>query len=239
MLFSLLTNGASRIAIVYFLVSLPVVLFSLSVHEASHAFISYKLGDSTARNFGRITLNPLKHLDPFGFICMLLFGFGWAKPVPINARNFKNARRGMAFSAAAGPLSNLILAFINILFLVLSYRFLWQNFSGGKYEMIVRLIMMLFYIGLELNTALAVFNLLPVPPLDGSRLFYIFLPPKLYFGVMKYERYIMIGVMLLLFLGPLDFVISSVTEILMRGMLFVTGINTETYYHILGVIFNF
>ena len=94
------------------LLSLPVILFSLSVHECCHGYAALKLGDTTARNFGRLTLNPLKHIDPIGFICMVLFHFGWANPVPIKTRNFKNPRRDMALSALAGPLSNIVLAFV-------------------------------------------------------------------------------------------------------------------------------
>ena len=94
------------------LLRLIVVVLALSVHEMAHGYAAYKLGDSTARNFGRLSLNPIRHIDPIGFICMLLFGFGWAKPVPINARNFKNPRRGMAISAFAGPLSNILLFLI-------------------------------------------------------------------------------------------------------------------------------
>ena len=112
MLFQLLRGNFSREIIIQVLMSIPVILLAFSVHESAHAWVAYKLGDPTARNLGRITLNPLKHLDPIGTVSMLLFGVGYAKPVPIRARNFKNPKWGMCLSAAAGPLSNLILGFI-------------------------------------------------------------------------------------------------------------------------------
>ena len=110
MLFNILNGG--REGLITALLCLPVILFSLSFHEAAHGYVAYKLGDPTARNLGRLTLNPMKHLDPFGALAMLLIGFGWAKPVPIVARNFKNPRWGMGISAIAGPVSNLILGIV-------------------------------------------------------------------------------------------------------------------------------
>ncbi|MBQ1233874.1 MAG: site-2 protease family protein, partial [Clostridia bacterium] len=114
MLLSLLQGGDFKSIIVSLLLSLPVILFALTVHEASHGLVAYWCGDPTAKNLGRLTLNPLKHLDPIGFLCMMLVGYGWAKPVPINTRNFRNHKQGMALSAAAGPLSNLILGLVSI-----------------------------------------------------------------------------------------------------------------------------
>ena len=114
MLFNIL--GGGREGLITALLCLPVILFSLSFHEAAHGYVAYKLGDPTARNLGRLTLNPMKHLDPFGALAMLLIGFGWAKPVPIVARNFKNPRWGMGISAIAGPVSNLILGIVGCVF---------------------------------------------------------------------------------------------------------------------------
>ena len=114
MLLSLLQGGDFKSIIVSLLLSLPVILFALTIHEASHGLVAYWCGDPTAKNLGRLTLNPLKHLDPIGFLCMMLVGYGWAKPVPINTRNFRNHKQGMALSAAAGPLSNLICGIVSI-----------------------------------------------------------------------------------------------------------------------------
>ena len=223
MLRYLITDGSDPKAyIIHLLLCLPIILISLSVHEAAHGYAAYKLGDPTAKNFGRLTLNPIKHLDPIGFICMLLAGFGWANPVPINTRNFKNPRRDMALSAAAGPISNLLLAtlFCALLkvFTVVSPLVL----SPTEYSTNVLYFSFLFlYYGISMNLTLAVFNLLPAPPLDGSRLLYVFLPPKYYFGVMKYERYISLAIMLLLLFGVLSPIISFVTNNLMNLLFFI------------------
>ena len=120
----------SSTAIISLLLSIPGVLLALSVHECAHGWMSYKLGDPTARNFGRLTINPIKHIDPIGFICMILFRFGWAKPVPVNARYYKKPRRDMALVAAAGPISNLIMCIIGIILVYVSfltYRVLAEN----------------------------------------------------------------------------------------------------------------
>ena len=118
----LITKGGNISSyLISLLLTLPIILLSLSVHEASHAWMANKLGDPTARNLGRLTLNPFKHLDLVGFICMLLFGFGWANPVPVNSRYFKKPRRDMALTAAAGPLSNIVLGFIFVSLYEISY----------------------------------------------------------------------------------------------------------------------
>ena len=205
--------------IIEILLRIPALLLAFSVHECAHGYIAMKLGDPTARNLGRLTLNPIKHLDPFGTICMLLFGFGWAKPVPINARYFKKPRRDMALTAIAGPVSNLLLAFVGV-FLFYSFAAVWVRFppSSAYMRNVWELTFQFLRIFMTLNVSLAVFNMIPVPPLDGSRFFYVFLPPKWYFGVMKYERYIYIGVLVLVWTGAIGFVLSPVAGWLIKMM---------------------
>ncbi len=187
----------------YMLLSALAVLITLTVHEYAHAYAAYKLGDDTAKNFGRLSLNPIKHIDPIGAICMLLFRIGWAKPVPINARNFKNPKRDFALSALAGPLSNIILAFIFSGVYFFTFNMLKDvQFEEGSFllTLVINLLEFLF-IFFSVNVGLGVFNLLPIPPFDGSRLLNVFLPPKTYFGIMKYERQIYYGVLAWLLLG--------------------------------------
>ena len=183
--------------LIYYALSAVVVLITLTVHEYAHALAAYKMGDPTARNLGRLTLNPLKHLDPIGALCLLIFHFGWAKPVPINARNFKNPRRGFAISALAGPAINLIISFFSALIYLVLLRF----FSGIGFSSVFLLNVaqnsILFFLLLHIiNLGIAVFNLIPVPPLDGSRILGLLLPSKYYFAIMRHERtiyYVLIG----------------------------------------------
>lgn len=192
--------------LVYYLLSAVAALVALTVHEFCHGYAAYKLGDDTAKNFGRLTLNPIKHIDPYGAICMVLFHVGWAKPVPVNSRNFKNPKKGFAITAAAGPLSNIIIGFFSafiyllVFALVKDIPFESKNFT---YHLLSNLLSFL-YIFHAINIGLGLFNLLPIPPFDGSRLLYTFLPPKYYFGIMKYEKKIYFAVLIWLVLG--DFV---------------------------------
>ena len=208
MLMNLLGGGDIRSYLIQILLSLPIVLIALCVHETAHGVVAYKLGDPTAKNFGRLTLNPAKHLDPIGFLCMLLFGFGWAKPVPINTRYFKNPKRDMALSALAGPVSNLLLAVVFALLLKLYYSFFLFSVSAE----VAYFIYLFLLIGIKLNITLAVFNLIPIPPLDGSRIMLLFLPTDTYFKIMRYERYLSIGLMLALAFGLLDTPIHLVSN---------------------------
>ncbi|MBQ6262065.1 MAG: site-2 protease family protein [Clostridia bacterium] len=200
-----------------FLLSLPIILIALVVHEVSHGYIAMKLGDPTARNLGRLTLNPLKHLDPIGTVCMVLFHFGWAKPVPVNTRYFKKPKRDMALTALAGPVSNFILGFFGVLVYRILYAIFMKVAGPATSDLAINVMsttLQFFYMFGVLNVSLGVFNLIPIPPLDGSRILLVFLPTKAYFAVMKYERYIMIGFFVLLFVGRrVGFIFSPISTL--------------------------
>ena len=205
--------------LIQFLFVVPCVLIALTFHEFAHGYMAYKLGDPTAKNFGRLTLNPLKHLDPIGTICMIFFHFGWAKPVPINSRYFKKPRRDMALTAAAGPIMNFILAFFGMLVCrILTKIFVAFPAQSDFVYYIQYAALTLFSYFHMLNLSLGVFNLIPIPPLDGSRIFYIFLPPKWYFGVMKYEKYIQLALLVLLWTGLLSRPLSAAVSWISGGM---------------------
>ena len=230
--------------IIPYILSLPIVLLALSVHEASHGLMAYKLGDPTAHNFGRLTINPLKHLDPLGFLCMVFFHFGWAKPVPVNSRHFKKPRRDMALTAAAGPVSNILLSVVFAGLLRIQLLLVERSFTGdlssvlriileGPGEVsssfkIMAVLTYVLYIGVVLNISLAVFNLIPIPPFDGSRIAYTFLPVNLYFKVMRYERIIMMVILVLLWTTPfLSDLVSGATFGLASLIMRVFGISGD------------
>ena len=187
-------------SIIELIISCAAALIALSVHEFSHAYAAYRLGDPTAKNLGRLTINPLKHLDPFGTLCMIFFHFGWAKPVPINARYFKDPKKGFAISAVAGPLSNILLGFISAFLVLLCSNFFVVTDNAFLNNLMINtfnFILIFHYI----NVGLGIFNLIPIPPFDGSRLLNVIFPPKIYFKIMRYERYIYWGVIAWLLLG--------------------------------------
>ncbi len=233
MIFDILRGNFTKWDLITLLVSIPIVLISLSFHEFAHGWMADRLGDKTARWNGRLTMNPLRHLDPIGAFSMLFFGIGWAKPVPINPRNFKNPKKGMALTGLAGPVSNLLLSFIGIL----CYRILnavtalnillkggsiyyYSNASFSFFD-----ILAIFFIMFStMNAYLAVFNLIPVPPFDGSRIFYFILPDKWYFSVMKYERVMMVIMLALLFTGVLSPVLSAVSGAFLSAFDFIIGL---------------
>ena len=206
--------------LVYYLLSAVAALIALTVHEYYHGYAAYKLGDDTAKNFGRLTLNPIKHIDPYGAICMVLFHVGWAKPVPVNARNFKDPKKGFAITAAAGPASNLILGFFSALIYLLVFALVRDlTFTSKTFGyLLISNTLSFLYIFHSINIGLGLFNLLPIPPFDGSRLLNVFLPPKTYFAIMKYEKQIYIGVLVWLLLG--NYVAGFIRNIVGGGILY-------------------
>lgn len=201
-------------SIVGYLYAIPGILFALSIHEFSHGFVANKLGDPTAKSMGRLTLNPVKHIDIFGLIAMFLVHIGWAKPVPVNTRYFKKPRRDMALTAIAGPLSNLLSAFVGMIIYYFFIFFVFMNPTLIRKEILDGLIM-IFQNFMYLNIGFAIFNMIPIPPLDGSRILDSFLPPKALIAYHKYEdiiRIILLAVLLfdLVSIAPIiDFVFDK------------------------------
>lgn len=193
---------------------LIIALIALPIHEYAHGYIAYRMGDYTAERQGRLTLNPLAHFDPIGTIAIVLFGFGWAKPVPINPINFENPKKGMMISSLAGPLSNIGLAFIAMVLYKFSYIPVYLGASGAFLATVQTFLLLM----ISINITLGVFNLIPIPPLDGSRIATYFLPQRIYFKIMQYENIIFIVLLIALWFGvfdlPINIVSSAVTGIL-------------------------
>ena len=182
-------------------------LICITLHELSHGFVAYKLGDNTAKNMGRLTLNPIKHIDIFGLIMMVVFKFGWAKPVPVNMRNFKNPKRDMAITALAGPLSNVLICCVVLFIYGLVY--LPCNLAGTEFA---GSLLYAVYITAYLSIALAIFNIIPIPPLDGSKVLFSLMSDKSYMKLMRYERYGMLLLLVLIVTDVLGNPLYAVTQ---------------------------
>lgn len=206
MLFDLFSEDFDMLDLIIKLFSrLFVVFCTMPIHEYAHALIATKLGDQTPRLAGRLTLNPMAHISPMGAIMIFLFGFGYAKPVSVNPRNFKDSKKGMALTAIAGPISNLIMGFIFIVFAVV-----YANLSHAETILYNAIFSFLLFAG-TINVNLAVFNLLPIPPLDGSRILQLLIPAKYYYKFLEYERYIVIIVFILIATGVLSGPLSAIS----------------------------
>ena len=202
----------------------PAIIITVTLHELAHGWVSYKFGDPTPKEDGRLSLNPLRHLDPIGTIALLVAGFGWAKPVHIDPRYYKDAKTGVVWTAFAGPMMNFIIAFIAV--------FLYNLLRNGLYGMVstplaghteVAFQIMIYLMNLMLYTALislgqAIFNLIPLPPLDGSKILYGLLPDSVYFGIMRYENWLSLILFVVLFSGVLDGPLISIRTVIFDGM---------------------
>ena len=199
---------------------LVIILLVLPLHECAHAWVAYRLGDSTAKNRGRLTLNPLPSIDPIGAVCILLFGFGWAKPVPVDPRYFlKNPKGKMALTALAGPVSNLLAGLVGAL---VFYLILFLTGFAVNTAMEYVATFFLYYITININ--LAVFNLIPLPPLDGSRILAAFLPDRMVYQYYRYENIIMLAVFVLLFTGVLSRPLGWLSGQIYSGIMYLASL---------------
>lgn len=210
-LLTYLREGNVFEAIIAILSRCFIVFCCLPIHELAHGLAANKCGDHTAKAQGRLTINPFAHLDPIGTIMIFLVGIGYAKPVPVNPAKLKHPRRDMALIALAGPASNIIMSFICVFVFYAIARFAPDSIATEA-------VLTFFNFAAIVNVSLAVFNLLPIPPLDGAKIWGSILPDKIYFKIMRYERYIMIALMVLLFLGIFNGIVSVISEFFIRIM---------------------
>ncbi len=201
--------------ILQFLMRIIILFLAIPIHEAAHAWAALKCGDETSRNQGRLTINPFAHLDFFGSLCMLITGFGWGKPVMVNPSNFKNRKRDSVLVAFAGPASNLLLGLLLTIVLKLLIVAKIVPVIGNAFSIFQYIII--------LNIYLAVFNILPVPPLDGSKLLLAVLPPKQAFALIQYQQYIFIAMIVLLYFTPLSSLLSLISYKVLDLFDLITG----------------
>lgn len=222
MLFSLLRGNLDfTAALTQVLAILVIVFLVLPFHEWAHAFTALKLGDTSVKYRGRLTLNPMAHIDPFGALALLLFGFGWAKPVPIDPRNFKNPKLGMGIVALMGPVANIVAAIVGGLIFHAIAAFAPDFFAGEGFGYYLNLFLV-FYI--QINVSLAVFNLLPIPPLDGSKILFVFLPDRAVAWFYRYQNIISIVLIALLWMGVLSVPLNFLSKYVLTFVNWITSL---------------
>lgn len=201
--------------LVNILLTVIPALVCITLHELSHGLVAYKLGDPTAKNAGRLTLNPIKHIDIMGLLMMLIARFGWAKPVPVDMRYFKNPKRGMAVTALAGPVSNVLIAAV-------AFALYGGVFDALRKSGVGQVILEIIYTTGYLSLALALFNLIPIPPLDGSKVLFSLLPDRAYGKLLHYERYGSILLLLIVVLGVTRGPLQQATSYLVQQFLHIS-----------------
>ena len=203
----------TREGLIAFLYTLPALLFCLSIHEFSHAYTAYKLGDRSQKAMGRLTLNPFAHIDLAGFACIALFGFGWGKPVMIDDRNFKNRALGNALTAFAGPFSNLIMAVIFTI--ILKVLLITGVVSSAASSSVGAIILNMLKLIIQFNVVFGIFNLIPIPPLDGSRILTFFLPSKGREIMYRLERYSFVIVLIIFVTGIGRYIVNPIINLVL------------------------
>lgn len=213
-----MTNLFSREGILALLVSIPGLLLAISMHECAHGYAAYFMGDRTAKYSGRLSLNPLHHLDLVGTLCMLFFHFGWAKPVPINPNNFKRGRLGIIVVSLAGPFANFIIGLLSAL--IYLYILLFVRSSAPIWDFL----QMVFLYSTYMNIGLMIFNLIPIPPLDGSKILMEFLPYRIKYQIYRYERYFGLILILLVYMGTMTPILSALQGVVLDFYQYVANL---------------
>lgn len=235
MLLSLIrSQNFNIISVIIYILSVLIVIFLVNpLHECAHGFVAAKLGDNTAKHQGRLTLNPIAHIDYMGALLMLLVGFGWAKPVPVNARNFKNPKAGMAVTALAGPVSNLLAAIvfglcyngiITILAATDSISVIGTTVFISNDLAFMEYILMFFQFLIFINISLAVFNLIPIPPLDGSKILMAFLPDRIIYKLYQYQMYFSFALFILIMMGGMSKILLPLQYLFYNGINWLTSL---------------
>jgi Zn-dependent protease len=233
LLSALLGEGELIEKILHLLVAVIALLPALTFHEWAHGYVAYKLGDETAKADGRLSLNPLDHLDPVGALMLLLVGYGWAKPVPVNTRSFKKPKRDFALCSIAGPIANFVIAFVSALLYVASFfLFLEYGADTGEFSITAEVVLLIFEYSMVLNIGLGLFNLIPIPPLDGSNVLMCVLPNRLaakYSRIRFYTRYIFLG---LIILNWAPYPLSQIGDLLFMPLHWLNGSINDLFIEI-------
>jgi Zn-dependent protease len=211
----------TKSGLIEFIFTLPALLISLTIHEWAHAYTAYKLGDNSQKALGRLTLDPFSHIDPMGFICIALFGFGWGKPVVFDDRNFKNKSKGNMLVALAGPLSNIIMAVLCTLILKVLVMLNFASFDYPTVISVTSIIGRMLLLTIGFNIVFGIFNMIPIPPFDGSKVLFYFLPGKYKNIMYMLERYSFIIIIVILVTNIASIIISPIVNFIYTILMYI------------------